>query len=80
MWEEPPPRSRGGKVKAAVELALVQLKERPGEWARILTFTGKTTSGGMRKQLAAQYPDCEFRAGRFEEGSALWARYVEAGD
>lgn len=77
VWEEPPARGRSGSLVTKLGTLVVKLQERPGSWARLHTFTGKTSASGMRKKVSDAFPAYEFRCGRYESGSAIWGRYVE---
>lgn len=76
IWEQPPVRNGSSIVDRAGEL-IPALKRRAGEWARIVTYSGKTSAGGYTRKLRERYPDCEFRAGKHGTGSAIWARAIE---
>lgn len=58
---------------------VVQLKARPGEWARIFVFPKPTSASARMGKLRTLVPELEYTARRIEAGtrSALWARYVE---
>lgn len=77
IWEEPP-AGKHGPVAVEVALApkLVQLKERPKEWARLRTFPKRTSGNSAQTRLRKRCPGYEFRSGAHAGGSALWGRYV----
>ncbi|MBA2951458.1 hypothetical protein [Streptomyces himalayensis] len=87
-WEEPPrvhSYPGGGRGRHA-EIA-AQLKERPGEWAKVLTFASSETARSMAysiryaARLAAYRPAGAFEAvSRKVDGeTCVYARYVGEG-
>lgn len=75
---EPPPHF--GRKPSKVELApqLDVVRSRPGEWARIQTFTAKSSAATKAKKLKDNPPDgrWEFKGCAIDGGSGLWARYL----
>ena len=76
VWEEPPPRGRRSSIANEIAAPVPQLRENPGKWARLYTWTGKSSAGGMRKALAARADlvDIEWSANVVGKGSALYGR------
>lgn len=78
-WEEPPASRVGktAKVLAEVRALVIELKRNPGKWARIKDYASASGAGSIRTKLVAAFPDVEFVARKLDDGSAIWARFVE---
>lgn len=71
-----PPLGRGGRPRFVDQIKdLVEdVRAEPGQWFRIATWPGKSSASGFMKLVKAAYPDLEWSARRFGEGSALFVR------
>lgn len=78
VWEEPPPRGRTATVVPAILALVPELRANPGRWARLYTFKGATSAGGLKKKLIDRddVADIEFSANKTGTGSALFGRYT----
>jgi hypothetical protein len=97
VWEAPPapaPRGRSG-IQAGerniwfAEVALPQLKARPGEFAKIMVYTTRSGAGARLKRMRDRFPGVKFvvrqsgvQGGKpvQPEWSALYAAWVDGGD
>lgn len=76
VWEDPPALGRTASMVPEVLAVAAQLRARPGQWARLRTFTGKTTASTLAGRLRKRpdSADLEFRGSRTASGSALFGR------
>lgn len=79
VWEDPP-RRRTATSPVVVDGVLDQVKEKPGEWARIRSYDSQSPAYSGRKRLhgARHRHDehWEFRVARIDgDGWGLYARY-----
>jgi hypothetical protein len=75
VWEEPPVPKRGGLEQRVAPL-VARLRSRPGQWARVMTFDGRTSAAAQVAKCRKLFPDCEFRAGPLGDPSGVWGRYI----
>lgn len=79
-WEDPPPRTR---VRIVVGDSTVKaLRSRPGQWARVKSWTTKSTASAAAKRIrdgkvpGLAVDDWEAEGRTTDGGSALWLRFV----
>lgn len=78
VWEEPRPKTRGGRNSLVERLqpALDQLRAKPGAWARIASYESKSAAGSAAKSMRKRTPGFEFEARNGDGHSRLYARFV----
>lgn len=78
VFEEPPTPGRAAAAdRFAAELAAV--RTRPGQWARIHTWSSPSSASASAKSLRTKPPAgrWEFRGSKFgDNGSALYVRFI----
>lgn len=80
VWEDPPTANVKGESRWAQ--LLEPLRSRPGVWARFRLYPSSSAASSasqyLRNRPPASFPKgkWEIRAGKFEGGGALWARYL----
>lgn len=72
-WETPPAIVRGPRPVALVLKdtgKLDELRERPGEWARLITYENKSSASTAVKKLRVELPEFEWEARSLKETGA----------
>lgn len=81
-WGSPPaPRSNRSCVHEFTEI-VIELRRRPGEWARVFTYRKKNDAHARAQVLRKHepYSDIEWAPRSLPDGtSGLWARFVGEG-
>ena len=77
VWEAPPePKSNQGRVYGA---KLVEVQQRPGQWARLRTFTKASSAHNARSTINKRVKEderWEVYAARIEDGVDVWGVWV----
>lgn len=81
-WGDPPPATRGG-TSGQLYVALEQIKERPGEWAKVVASNSRSGASsiltGIKKQKR-RIPEGQYEFQVRTDGttmtSTLYARYI----
>lgn len=79
VWEEPPPSNRGGGNSMTGRFIgmLPALKDRPEQWARLASWSGKSSAASAAKRLRKVGPaGYEYKPVIREGRSLLYARYM----
>lgn len=77
VWEDPPKLGRHATAIPEVLALLGQLRDRPGEWARLRIYEAATSASALAGKLRkrADCEDIEFRTAKHgSKGSALYGR------
>lgn len=78
VWEEPPASRRGGESMTGRFIGMLpSLEEKPNTWARLATWSGKSSAASAAKRLRKDGPGgYEYKPVIRDNRSLLYARYV----
>jgi hypothetical protein len=73
--EDPPAGHPGGRPSTVVQPIVNQLREHPGQWARVAEFPAQRPAGSLASRLAI-HPNIQAMSRQVDGKAVVWARWT----